>query len=91
MKPKIVNRNIKFDTPERQATSSYKCAYKDKNTFDVLEINIRYNNEERVYHIESQYLKETSKSIHFDAFKSGDSFDIIWKPKSVAPYIKRIK
>lgn len=87
----IINRNIKFNAPERQATSSYKCKYGNKNHFDLLQINIRYNNEERVYQVESQYLKETSKSIHFDAVKDGDSFEIIWKPKSVVPFINRIK
>ena len=86
-----VNRKIKFDKPERKASSSYKCEYGDKNSFDKLIINISYGDENRVYEVESRYLKVTSKSIHFDAVKNDDSFDIVWRPQSVAPFIKRIK
>lgn len=86
---KQINRNIKFDG--RESTSSYKCQYGDKNTFEVLQITCSYGSEYRIYEVESKYLKATSKSIHFDAEQDGDTFKIEWKPKDVAPYIKRIK
>ncbi len=86
---KYVNRNINFDS--RELTSSYKCAYGDKSAFDVLQITCTYGSETRVYEVESKYLKATSKSIHFDAMQTGKSFEITWKPKDVAPYVKRIK
>ncbi len=86
---KYVNRNINFDS--RELSSSYKCAYGDKSTFDVLQITCTYGSEVRVYEVEAKYLKATSKSIHFDAMQDGDSFEITWKPKEVALHIKRIK
>lgn len=85
---KYVTRNIKFEG--RKSSSSYKCEYKDKNEFDILQITCNYNNESRVYEVESQYLT-TAKSIHFKAFCDGDSFTIEWSPETVAPHIKRIK
>lgn len=89
---KIINRNLKFDSPnERQETSSYKCQYGDRNKFQILQINISYGNDLRIYEIDSTYLKPTSQSIHFNAVKKEDSFEIFWKPKEIIPYIKRIK
>lgn len=88
-KYKQVNRNIRFDS--RKSTSSYKCEYKDKNSFEILQIICTYGSEIRIYEVESKYLKSTSKSIHFDAEQDEDTFKIEWKPKDVAPYIKRIK
>lgn len=84
-----VNRTIRFDS--RKPTSSYKCEYKDKNAFEILRIVCTYGAETLVYEVESKYLKATSKSIHFDAMQDGDSLKITWKPKDVAPYVKRIK
>ncbi len=86
---KYIERNIKFDG--REPTSSYKCEYGDKDTFRILQITCKYGSECRIYEIESKYLKATSKSIHFDAERRGDSFDVSWFPKVVAPYITRIK
>lgn len=88
-KYKEVNRTIRFDS--RKPTSSYKCEYKDKSAFEILRIVCTYGSEIRVYEVEAKYLKSTSKSIHFDAVQNGDSFNIEWKPKDVAPYVKRIK
>lgn len=88
-KYKEINRTIRFDS--RKPTSSYKCEYKDKNAFEILRIVCTYGSEIRVYEIEAKYLKATSKSIHFDAVQDGGSFNIEWKPKDVAPHIKRIK
>ena len=87
---KVINRNVKFDASERKETSSYKCQYDDKTLFEMLQINISYESEHRTYEIKSLYLT-SSKSIHFDAKKKGESFDIEWKPKAIVPYIKRIK
>lgn len=58
---------------------------------EILRIVCTYGSEVRVYEIEAKYLKATSKSIHFDAVQDGGSFNIEWKPKDVAPHIKRIK
>lgn len=88
-KYKEVNRTIKFDS--RKPTSSYKCEYKDKNTFEILRIVCTYGSEIQVYEVEAKYLKATSKSIHFDAEKDGNSFRVTWTPEDVAPYVKRIK
>ena len=88
-KYKEVNRTIRFDS--RKPTSSYKCEYNDKNTFEILRIVCTYGSEIRVYEVEANYLKVTSKSIHFDAMQDGDSFEITWKPKDVASHVKRIK
>lgn len=87
----IVNRNLKFDSPERENSSSYKCAYKDTSAFEKMQINISYKSEHRIYEVESQYLNAKSKSIHFKAEKKGDSFDIVWSPKSVISHIHRIQ
>lgn len=87
---KIINRNIKFDSQERQETSPYRCYYKDNNLFNKLQINLSYGGEYRTYEIESKYLT-SSKSIHFKAEKKGNTFEINWSPKSIVPYIKRIK
>ena len=65
--------------------------YTDKNAFEILRIVCTYGSEVRVYEIEAKYLKATSKSIYFDAVQDGGSFNIAWKPKEVAPHIKRIK
>ena len=86
---KYIERNIKFDG--RKSTSSYKCEYGNKNTFRVLQIICKYGSECRIYEIESKFLKATSKSIHFDAERNGESFNIIWSPKVIVPYITRIK
>lgn len=88
-KYKQVNRNIRFDS--RKSASSYKYEYKDKNAFEILRIVCTYDSKIRIYEVEAKYLKATSKSIHFDAVQDRDSFKIEWKPKDVAPYIKRIK
>lgn len=88
-KCKEVYRTIRFDS--RKPTSSYKCEYKDKNAFEILRIVCTYGSEVQVYEVEAKYLKATSKSIHFDAVQDGGSFNIAWKPKDVAPHIKRIK
>ena len=87
---KVINRNIKFGASERKEASLYKCQYDDKTLFKKLQINISYESEYRTYEIESLYLT-SSKSIHFEAKKKGESFDIEWKPKAIVPYIKRIK
>lgn len=87
---KIINRNIKFDSQERQETSSYKCLYGDKHLFDKLQINISYESEYRAYEIESKNLT-SSKSIHFKVEKRGDTFEINWSPQIIVPHIKRIK
>lgn len=90
MEIKTVTRNIRFDS--RKPTSSYKYQYGDKDTFDVLKIICLYGLEHKqIYEVESQYLKSTSKSIHFDAEQDGDLFSIEWRPKDVEPYIKRVK
>ena len=91
MRIKYINRNLKFDEKQRQIKSSYKCNYEDKNLFDKLQINISYNSQNRTFEIESRFLKSTSKSIHFQAVKKGNSFDIIWQPIEIVPYIHRIK
>lgn len=85
-KYKVVNRIIRFDS--RNPTSSYKCEYKDKNSFEILQIVCTYSSERRIYEVESKYLKATSKSIYFDAERNGDSIIIEWKPKDVSLYIK---
>ncbi len=85
---KYVKRNIKFEG--REPSSSYKCTYNDKNTFNILQITCLYGSECRIYEVESKYLTE-SKSIHFKAERNGDSFSIEWIPQTVAPHIKQIK
>lgn len=85
-KYKVVKRKIRFDG--RKPNSSYKCEYKDKNTFEILRIECAFGLEMRIYEVESKYLKATSKSIHFKAEKDGNSFAIEWVPKDIAPHVK---
>ena len=87
MNIKPINRYLKFDTEDRKEKSSYRCKYGDKHSFDVLEINIHYQNENATFTIESKYLPDTD-SIHFTAEKEGDTINLIWSPKSIIPHIQ---
>ena len=86
MTTKTVNRNLNFNTEERNSDSSYRCKYGDKNLFDVLEINIHYQNECATFTIDSKYLPDRD-SISFKAYKDGDNISLIWSPKYIEEHI----
>lgn len=86
---KEINRTINFEG--REATSPYRCKYKDKNDFEVLRINISYGSLTRTYEVESKYLREDRDSISFTASKVDNELVIKWSPAEIAQYIKRIQ
>lgn len=89
MNIKEVNRTVRFDS--RMLSSSYRCKYGNKNEFDKLRINLKF--EERIaesYEIESKYLPDRD-SINFKAKPSANGFVITnWSPISIIPHIEKI-
>ena len=82
---KIIRRNVNFN----RETNNYKCKFNDSSTFDILRVECSYNEETKVYEIESKYLTDRD-SITFYAYQNSESFTIEWQ-KAVADYIKEIK
>ena len=82
---KIIQRNVNFN----RETNNYKCKFNDSSTFDILRVECSYNEETKVYEIESKYLSGRD-SITFYAYQNGKTFTIEWQ-KAVAYYIKEIK
>ena len=82
---KIIQRNVNFN----RETNNYKCKFNDSSTFDILRVECSYNEETKVYEIESKYLTDRN-SITFYAYQNSESFTIEWQ-KAVADYIKEIK
>ena len=81
---KIIRRNVNFN----RETNNYKCKFNDSSTFDILRVECSYNEETKVYEIESKYLTDRD-SITFYAYQNSESFTIEWQ-KAVADYIKEI-
>lgn len=85
MNTKVVRRNVSAEPRDKR----YKCEYKDKSSFDKLRIEITFeHNPWRTFEIESKYLPDV-KSIHFNAYPSGDSVCVVWD-KNVSDYIREV-
>ncbi|MDE6444941.1 MAG: hypothetical protein K2K64_11070 [Muribaculaceae bacterium] len=85
---KEINRNIRFES--RKPESKYKCEYNNRNDFDILRINIKYNGEVvEVYEVESHFLPP-SKSIHFNARPTEKGFEVFGWTAKVAPFIRKV-
>lgn len=81
---KTINRNI---NPNRE-TNNYRCKYGNKNEFDILRVNIKFNGKTYTYEIESKYLNDTD-SIHFYAYPNGSSLNIVWSG-NIGEHIKLV-
>ncbi len=80
---KTVNRNI-------AKSKNCRCKYGDASMFDILQVNINYNENVERWQIESKYLSMNKDSIHFYPSISDGKLFIKWN-NEVSPYIHKIQ
>ncbi len=75
---KIINRNIPEERENRN--DRFRIRYKDKNTFDILEVNIVQlrTGEKQVFEFTSKELPDKD-SIHFTTRVENGKFIVEWK------------
>lgn len=78
VKTKTVNRIIPENRENRD--DRFRVRYRDKTTFDILEVNIRRNKTDEVHSFRFRSNELPDKdSIHFSTRIKNGKFEVIWK------------
>lgn len=80
---KTVNRKIRV-------SKKCRCKYNDATSFDVLQVNIAYNNIIETYQVEAKFLSKEKDSIYFYPSIVNNRLIIRWN-KEIESYISKIK